>query len=447
MVYLLCALFRGAFMANVAIIGAGIAGLHLGLLLRRHGAPVTLFADQGPEQLRVSQLKNIALLSPRTYAREAELGVERAGEGATELQGLDFCVMGHPPAAFHGAFDRPWRALDTRLYLSRLMEDFAARGGKLKRALPRLTDLRVIAEEHELIVVTSRKMGLAHLFPRVPVGTPDTRRPRVICVGLFKGLASTGHRRLSLHVSPGCGEIISAELQTREGNVASILFEGVPGGPFQPLFEFVRGKQPAHVAQAAKQLLRVHAPALHDLIVPETFGLTRPLDVWLGVTMPAVRRAVAHVGRDKLALAIGDAHITNAPLTAQGMNLASQAAWEAGKAILSARALDEDFCRNLARQLSEQARGATAWTNLMLGPLPAHVWALLKAAAQSRPVADSIANNFNDPDRQWSTLATRESTHAFLEHVARQQRAPNDELEVTLTDQPATAPLRTEQRM
>ncbi len=42
-------------MKNIGIVGSGIAGLHLGLFLQRHGVDATIYSDRSPDQIRAQR--------------------------------------------------------------------------------------------------------------------------------------------------------------------------------------------------------------------------------------------------------------------------------------------------------------------------------------------------------------------------------------------------------
>ncbi|HKT37828.1 MAG TPA: NAD(P)-binding protein, partial [Ktedonobacterales bacterium] len=62
-------------MTRIGIIGAGIAGLQLGLFLRQAGFEVTIYTEQTADQLLCSRLPNAVIRSAPTRARERQLGV------------------------------------------------------------------------------------------------------------------------------------------------------------------------------------------------------------------------------------------------------------------------------------------------------------------------------------------------------------------------------------
>src|SRR5258706_10496358 len=97
------------------------------------------------------------------------------------------------------------------------------------------------------------------------------------------------------------------------------------------------------------------APPIYARIDPTAFGLTRPLDLLQGAITPTVRRGYTTLANGKLAMAIGDVHVTNDPLTAQGGNTASHSAWALGEAIREDFSPDERFCRRAAQRIWEYA--------------------------------------------------------------------------------------------
>jgi hypothetical protein len=113
-------------------------------------------------------------------------------------------------------------------------------------------------------------------------------------------------------------------------------------------------------------------------------------------------------------MALGDVHMLNDPIAAQGANLASKCAWLMGEALLVDRPLNETFCRETERELWEAGRAATEWTNMMLQPPPAHVLDLFAVAAQNQGLADELIENFNVPENNWKIFSDPENAAAFL---------------------------------
>jgi 2-polyprenyl-6-methoxyphenol hydroxylase-like FAD-dependent oxidoreductase len=136
-------------------------------------------------------------------------------------------------------------------------------------------------------------------------------------------------------------------------------------------------------------------------------------DILQGGLTPVVREDYVQLANGRFALAMGDAHAVVDPVNGQGANSASYSAFVIGRAIVEDYALDEHFCRRVARERRAFVHGVSDWTNLMLKPKP-HLLELIATMAQCKPLCDRFTQNFNHPDRQWDALATPERTAAYI---------------------------------
>jgi len=171
---------------------------------------------------------------------------------------------------------------------------------------------------------------------------------------------------------------------------------------------------PAAFDAAVLEMLREHVPHIYERIDPEQFGLTRPLDLLQGGVTPGVRQGYARLANGKYALAIGDAHVLNDPITGQGANTASRMAWLIGEAICNSATFDEAFCRQIEQRVWEYAGPVAQWSNTMLQPPQPHMIELMVAAAHLQPVADAFVGFFEQPHQAWHLLSSQEATSAFL---------------------------------
>lgn len=404
-------------MTSIGIVGSGIAGLQLGLFLQQHGVPVTLYSDRTPDQLRGGRLPNTVGRAEHTQARERALGVHQWESADFRVSSLHFQINGDPPLIFRG--DMSWAVsfVDLRLYLPALLEAYAGRGGDVVIGSVQAADLPTLAANHDLLVIASGRASLTELFPRIPERSPFAEPQRLVCTGLYRGITYPEPLGMSFNISPGHGEMFQAPFLSAAGRVSVILVEAIPGRALQPIVERRYDDDPTAFEQLVLALLREHAPAIYERVDQREFGLTGPLDVLQGAITPTVRRGYAALedgGRARYAVAIGDVHILNDPVLGQGAHAASHAAWTLGEAILAGGPFDEPFCRRVEDRIWEYASAATAWTNAALLPPPPHVQAVFGAAAQSRAVADEIAENFNDPPRAWAALESPAGAAAFL---------------------------------
>jgi 2-polyprenyl-6-methoxyphenol hydroxylase-like FAD-dependent oxidoreductase len=408
----------GDTVPDIGILGAGISGLHLALRLQQRGVASTLYAERTPEELAAGPPANLAVRFEHTRARERELGVAPWDAPEHGMSGANFAAPGDPPLGFRGRLKRPGSAVDFRVYLPRLMSDYAERGGVIEYLAPDAESINRLAPRHDLVVVASGRRSVAELFPRDPGRSPYAEPQRMITAGLFHGIARDPRDGLHFQLCPEVGEIFSIRLLTRDGPLAGINIEAIPGGPL----EYLSQLSPADgLGRAVLKELAEHAPALRERADEREFDLAGPNDLLQGAITPTVRTGWAVLTEGKYCVAVGDAWVVNDPVTGQGANLGSHSAFVLAEEILAGPPYDEAFCRKAEARMWEFARPVTEWTNAFLQPPPPHALAVLGAASQDQRVADAFVNNFNDPVAQWAALGTPEGAAAWLAGFARKE--------------------------
>lgn len=415
-------------MMDIGIIGAGTAGLHLGLRLLARGIPVTLYAERDPQTLRTHRLPGTVSHHAPTRARERQLGVNHWDSPDFGMFHVSVNIGGPQPFGFRGYLEEPSLFVDYRLYQPRLAEDFVARGGHLVVSPMGAEDLERLARKHALVVVATGRSGLAGLFPRIPERSPFTQPQRLLFAGLARGIWFPQPTGMYYSVSPGHGELFESQMLTHHGRVTSFLIEALPGGALEPLATRKYEEDPRGFDAMLLALLSEHAPDTFSRVDPVEFGLLGPMDVLQGAVTPVVRRGYAALGEGRYVLALGDAHVTNDPLGGQGANAASGAAFALADAISEALTngvpFDEDFCRRAEARTWAEARASTEWTNAMLQPMPpAHLLGVLVTASGDPGFADVAVNTLFTPERALETFATAESTAAFIARHSASARA------------------------
>ena len=129
---------------RVGIIGAGIAGLHLGLRLRQLNIDCTIMTDRSAEQVAATQLTNTVVHWSATLGRERVLRVYHWPAEAFGFHEFRHIIQTSKPIEIRAVM--PARAIDYRIYLPALMEDFVERGGRLEVAPVERKDMRRIAQ-------------------------------------------------------------------------------------------------------------------------------------------------------------------------------------------------------------------------------------------------------------------------------------------------------------
>jgi len=101
----------------------------------------------------------------------------------------------------------------------------------------------------------------------------------------------------------------------------------------------------------------------------------------------------------RLVFGLGDAVVTNDPITGQGSNNATKACAVYLDAIVAHGdgAFTADWMHRTFERFWEYGEAVVEWTNSMLLPPAPHLLKLLKAAEDAPALASAIANGFNHP--------------------------------------------------
>ncbi len=397
---------------SIGIVGSGVSGLHLGLFLRAHDVPVTIYAEKTPDAIREGRLLNTVAHHHRTLERERALGVDHWDVAEYGYVCHHHCIAGE--IRFRGDFAHPSSAIDYRVYLPSLMEDFQERGGELA-IVPAvgLEEIERLADRHDLVVVAVGRRSIDELFARRDDKSPYDRPQRRLSAGIYSGVEYSDPKGVGVHFAPGHGELLELPIYSHDGFATALLFEAVPGGDLEALADIRYADDPAAYDRLVLDKLRTHFPMAAERVDEGAFGLWSERDLLQGALTPIVREDYARLANGRYALAMGDAHTVVDPMMGQGANSASYSAWTIGEAIVADHVYDERFCRRVARRREGFVHGVSDWTNLMLNP-PAHVQEFLGALSQDKALCDEFTSNFNDPERQVDILGTPERTRAYL---------------------------------
>ncbi len=408
----------------IAVVGAGLAGLHLALRLHQSGVDVVLYGDRTPDDLRAGPMLNTVARFGHTRQREAALGLPAL---PARTSGVQFSIrtnpdLGNPELSFRGAPRDPWSFVDMRIVQADALESYLARGGRYEVRTLSNDDIVALGDTAELVVVAAGRRGLDDLFAVDEQRSPFADPQRQLSAMFVDGLQTLPGADFGYHVIPGVGEVFQPAFTTADGDVAGLLFEGVPGSAFAGLAATDYAKDPAAYNQDVLALLDRHLPDVAALADRRAFGVRGPRDVLRGAITPRVRRAAISLPSGTWALAVGDAWVTNDPVTGQGANTASHCAWVAARAIEAGGPYDAAFCGRVADAMWLFAGAVTEWTNATLREPPDHVLGLFVAAAQDDRVADALIENFNDPPSMWTALSSPEGATAFLDAVPHRSR-------------------------
>jgi 2-polyprenyl-6-methoxyphenol hydroxylase-like FAD-dependent oxidoreductase len=403
---------------NIGIVGAGIAGLHLALYLQKHGVDATIITDRAPEDYRNSQLLNTVAHHHVTIAREDYLGVNHWNDPKDHYYYHDHVFNFPQPLSFRGDFSRPSRAVDYRIYLPALMNDFTRRGGKIEYRRIEDNDIAPLVARFDLLVVSTGKGPLGQLFTYRPEHTPYSQPQRRLCVGLYTGVRQPDPMNVTLSVSPGHGEMIVIPTITFDGVANALLMENLPGGDMEELATLSYDDNPKHFLSVLLGKLEKHHPTTYDRIDTSRFRLAQPQDLLQGGVVPTVRNTVVEFDGGKCAIALGDVHSIVDPMMGQGANVASYAAFVLGEEIVNSDVLDARFCEKVDLKRQDRVLAAARWTNIMLQPPSEALGMLIGTMSQNPALANEFTENFNYPDRQWDGVSTPARIHAWINRMS-----------------------------
>lgn len=403
---------------NIGIVGAGIAGLHLALYLQKHGVDATIITDRAPEDYRNSQLLNTVAHHHVTIAREDYLGVNHWNDPKDHYYYHDHVFNFPQPLSFRGDFSRPSRAVDYRIYLPALMNDFTRRGGKIEYRRIEDNDIALLVARFDLLVVSTGKGPLGQLFTYRPEHTPYSQPQRRLCVGLYTGVRQPDPMNVTLSVSPGHGEMIVIPTITFDGVANALLMENLPGGDMEELATLSYDDNPKHFLSVLLGKLEKHHPTTYDRIDTSRFRLAQPQDLLQGGVVPTVRNTVVEFDGGKCAIALGDVHSIVDPMMGQGANVASYAAFVLGEEIVNSDVLDARFCEKVDLKRQDRVLAAARWTNIMLQPPSEALGMLIGTMSQNPALANEFTENFNYPDRQWDGVSTPARIHAWINRMS-----------------------------
>jgi hypothetical protein len=240
--------------------------------------------------------------------------------------------------------------------------------------------------------------------------------------GLFTGVRPMQARAVTVSVMPGHSEAIEVPLLSRTGLVTALVFSAWEADALATLHVLSGRSDRAGFRAALLDLLERHHPTIYHRIDTARFDLQGPDDLVHVAITPIVRHPIAHLGGDKFAIALGDAHVTVDPLLGQGANIGSYSAFVLADAIQEARSFDLAFCHEVERGRSTRVLGASRWTNAFLQPPDAARIDLLVAMSNDRRLANEYLNNFSQPELQWARVGSPQSIRAWLHE--RQVHAP-----------------------
>ena len=411
---------------RIAIVGAGPAGTALALGLVRQRYDVTLVSDRTAEEIRDGSVMSSQITFESALEVEAALGITPLLPSSPPIDRMSYTTSWRDgtTAAFTTRLPTPARSLDQRVRVPLLLEEIERRGGKVVVRTAGVDDLEELARDHDLVVVSTGRGGLASLFEVDPARTPYSSPQRVAALTYLHGMTpDPDGPGLRYHSVEGVGECFTCPALTVDGACDIVVVEGVPGGPLD-CWDGVR--TPAEHLATLRDALAAHFPAEAPRVVGAR--LVDDRSVLRGRITPVVRRPVGTLPSGAPVLGMADVVVLNDPLTSQGSNNALKSASFYLEAVAAHEGpFDAGWMqRTFDNFWRGWAQWATEWTNSWLQPAHPHQRVVIDAAGRHDSIAYQVAAGFDDARLFSPWWFDADATAAFVASAISAEDSPFD---------------------
>ena len=409
-------------MREITIVGAGQAGLLLGIGLLKKGYRVRLVTSESAQQIADGAIRSTQGMFHDALQIERDLDLHLWDDACPAIDAIQFAMIGPDGKAmieWVGSLDAPAASIDQRVKFPAWMDIFERHGGRLEVRPVGVMDLEALARECELLIIAAGKGDVGRLFARDDTRSPFDRPQRALAVCCVKNLRPHDPARVSFSVVPGAGEFFCIPGVGRAGACDYLFFEAIPGGP---LDRFDGVTAPKERLALMLELLAAFVPA--EFARCAHVELTDAGATLAGRFTPEVRDPVARLSSGALAFGLADTVVLNDPITGQGSNNATKAAAAYLRAIVErgAQPFDEQWMRaTFERHWNDYAAWSTAFTNALLQPPPPHVQRYLLEASWRPALRRTFVNGFNNPPDFFPWLGDPVVCEAKIEAAAMER--------------------------
>ncbi|MGA4792272.1 styrene monooxygenase/indole monooxygenase family protein [Nocardia sp. AB354] len=406
-------------MRSITIVGAGQAGLQLGIGLLDAGYDVRIVSNRTPEQIYSGRVTSSQCMFGSALARERAVGLDFWSAECPDVEGIGFTVPdgeGGKAISWASRLDLPAQSVDQRVKMPRWMAEFAERGGRLDIHDATIEDLEQYARSSDLVLIAAGKGDIAKMFERDAVRSTFSAPQRALALTYVTGMVPREpYSAVSFNMIPGIGEYFAFPALTVTGPCEIMVMEGVPGGPMDC---FAGVTDPQQHLETAKRIVDTYLP--WEAQRCRDIELTDDLGVLAGRFPPTVRRPIGVLPSGATVLGLADVVVLNDPITGQGSNNASKCAASYLSSILEHgdRPFDQQFMQDTFERYWDYAQYVATWTNALLVPPPEHVLQLLGAAGASARIARRFANGFDDPRDFFHWFMDPDSARLYLDNLA-----------------------------
>jgi hypothetical protein len=417
-------------MRKIAIIGAGQAGLYLGIGLLDAGYTVTLVSDRTPEAIHHGQPMDTPILFPNALQLERKLGLNFWDGKFPHRIGFRSEVSdseGNTILSISSNLQLHWQGIDQRLKFPAWMQEFVNRGGELVIQATTPEDLEKYAQNYDLVVVTAGRGAFSTLFDRdlqkFQYDRPKRRIAGFITTGLKGNIEDLQTARMT--ILPGVGEIIQYPFYAN-GLVSTLLgFEACIG---RGLDRFSPSRSPQELLKIGKKAIEHLKPDYYEAIADLKLVDDR---AWLlGAITPSVRHPVGRLPSGAVAMGVGDVVLVHDPIAGQGANNATKMADLVKRRIIERgdRSFDASWMQRVFDEFWQEAVYSQVLTDCLLTP-PEHLQDLMVAMANNPDILADYTQGLNHPPSLASWFFEPEAAKNYL---ARKNAIPNIHWEPSL---------------
>lgn len=413
-------------MKHIAIVGAGQAGLQLGISLLKHGYNTTLLSNRTPENLLKGKIMSSQGMFATALNHEKELGLNFWEDSCPKNQSIQFAIAQDAKKILNwkGLTHRSFQAIDQRLKFSGWLKEFQRLGGNIRYQEADLIILEELAKSHELVIVAGGKADISNLFKRDDAKSVFDKPPRALaCFYVNDVTPDPDKPGLRATILPDIGEYFIMPGLTLSGHCDMMLFEGIPGKEFDCWSSSYSNEQ---ILKKILDLLRTYIPWEAERC--RSISLTDVNATLMGRYTPIVRHPFFHLPSGKPIFGMADTLVLNDPIAGQGANNASKCAKLYLDCILKNRSrnFDEMWMQSTFNKYWEYAKWPTQWTNMLLKPLEPHVVDLLSAAKDSQLLANKFASSFDDLTELFPWIQNSDITHKVMRFFNESPNALNN---------------------
>ena len=414
-------------MRKVLIVGAGQAGLQLGLSLLSHEYDVTVMSARTPDEIRGGRVTSTQCMFGPALQYERDYDLHLWEQQTPNIEGLGLSIAGPDGGRaldFVARLDAFAQSVDQRVKMAGWLELFEDRGGKVVYHGVTTSDLDSLTTLYDLVIIAAGKGELVQLFDRDPSRSPYTSTQRALSLVYVHGMTPRPEHpemnAVRFNVAPGVGELFIMPSFTLSGPCDILFFEGIPGGPLDCWQD---RPDPADHLRRLLDLMRQYVPWEYERCYD--VALTDARATLVGGYPPVVRRPVGELPDGGRVLGMADVVVANDPITGQGSNSASKCAASYLTSVLEhgEERFDEAWMQRTFETYWSDAQHTTVWTNALLQPPPEHVMNIFGAASTNPEVARRFVNGFADPSDYQEWFLDPDKADSYLAAVTSRQIA------------------------